>query len=444
MFDKTGTLTEGKPKVTDEMQFIGATEGDALAARMGGDYVLFLAALAEQHSGHPLATAIVQEASKRCLVIPMQPEGAYSEELGRGVSCESPEFGLIRVGNRANMQSAGIDIGVSEDATLNDLEVRGKTAVCISRNHRIVGVLGIADSVKPDAAEALMALRGMGVDVWMVTGDHRTTAESVAEELGLPRDRIVASAMPGDKVTKVRELQDLRRVVAVVGDGINDSPALAQADLGIAVGAGSHIATEAADMVLIRNQLADVYMALHLARVVFHRIKINFVWASIYNVVAIPFAAGIWYPWTRMFIPPQYAALAMALSSVSVVVSSMLLRLYKRPAPKDVADREEAEFRSKKSKHRRAQLKPMGISRVGDSIRSTAVAVKQSLQQPFGSPSSGKAAAIELSPMLSKSSSNNIGSSPMGGDRKGGSESHKVPDYNYDQLPETDEFDNLL
>lgn len=434
VFDKTGTLTEGKPKVTDEIQFIGATEGDALAARMGGDYILFLAALAEQHSGHPLAMAIVQEAGRRGLVIPMQPEGAYSEELGRGVTCDSPEYGLIRVGNRANMQSAGIDIGVSEDAALNDLEVRGKTAVCVSRNHRIVGVLGIADSVKPDAAESLLALRGMSIDVWMVTGDHRTTAESVAEELGLPRDRIVASAMPGDKVAKVRELQDLGRVVAVVGDGINDSPALAQADLGIAVGAGSHIAAEAADMVLIRNQLADVYMALHLARMVFHRIKINFIWASIYNVVAIPFAAGIWYPWTHMFLPPQYAALAMALSSVSVVVSSMLLRLYKRPSPRDVADREEAAFRSMKSK-KRALLKPLGGNRVNESIRSTAVAVKQSLQQPFGSvsPSSSLGrAAIQLSPMPgSKAQSNGPGS-------------RKAPDYTYGEIPENDEFDNLL
>jgi hypothetical protein len=188
-------------------------------------------------------------------------------------------------------------------------------------------------------------------------------------------------------------------------------------------------------MVLIRNQLADVYMALHLARVVFHRIKINFIWASIYNIVAIPFAAGIWYPWTHMFLPPQYAALAMALSSVSVVISSMLLRLYKRPSPRDVADREEAEFRSMKSK-KRALLKPLGGSRIGDSIRSTAVAVKQSLQQPLGlgsassssSPPSGRGRAeVQMSPMPGKSQGR-----------------RSAPDYNYDQLLETDEFDNLL
>lgn len=170
----------------------------------------------------------------------------------------------------------------------------------------------------------------MGIDVWMVTGDNRTTAETVAGDLDIPKDRIIASAMPADKVNKVLDLQKRGRVVAVVGDGINDSPALAQADLGVAVGAGSHIAGEAADMILIRNQLTDVVMALDLARVVFKRIKLNFVWALMYNVIAIPFAAGVWYPWTKMSVPPQYAGLAMALSSISVVISSLLLHMYRR------------------------------------------------------------------------------------------------------------------
>lgn len=205
------------------------------------------------------------------------------------------------------METNGIVLDTKTDAALWDLEFKGKTAVCVALNQLIVGVLGVADTTKPDAAPAISALRAMGVDVWMVTGDNRTTAESIALQLEIPKDRIVASAMPGDKVTKVKELQDQGFIVAVVGDGINDSPALALSNLGIAVGAGSHVATEAADMILVRDKLVDVVMALHLAKVVFNRIKLNFLWASAYNVLAIPFAAGLWYPWFQYSLPPQYA-----------------------------------------------------------------------------------------------------------------------------------------
>ena len=165
----------------------------------------------------------------------------------------------------------------------------------------------------------------------MVTGDHRTTADAIAEELAIPSDHVVASALPADKVAKVVELQKMGRVVAMVGDGINDSPALATADLGIAIGAGTHIAVEAADMVLVRNNLHDVVVGFDLANVVFNRIKWNIMWSVIYNVVAIPVAAGVWFPWTRMLVPPQYAGLSMAASSISVVLSSMSLRWYKKP-----------------------------------------------------------------------------------------------------------------
>lgn len=193
-----------------------------------------------------------------------------------------------------------------------------------------------------------------------MTGDNRTTAEALAEELDLPKERVLAGVLPRDKVTKVRELEDQGRFVAMVGDGINDSPALAQAHLGVAIGAGiytffyslmktllcahyyfirlfinnagTEVAIEAADMVLIRNNLHDLVVALDLARVVFRRIRLNFIWATIYNFLAVPYAAGIWFPWTRLVLPPQYAGLSMAASSVSVVVSSMALWLYKRPA----------------------------------------------------------------------------------------------------------------
>jgi soluble P-type ATPase len=179
---------------------------------------------------------------------------------------------------------------------------------------------------------AVTALRAMGIDIWMCTGDHKVTAEAVAAEFGIPKNRVIAGAMPQDKVAKIESLVAMGHSVAMVGDGINDSPALARADLGVAIGAGTHVAIEAADMVLVRSNLLDVVVALDLAKVVFRRIRLNFMFALMYNVIAIPYAAGVWYPLTRKQIPPQYAGLAMAMSSISVVVSSMALRLYKRPA----------------------------------------------------------------------------------------------------------------
>jgi Cu+-exporting ATPase len=213
------------------------------------------------------------------------------------------------------------------------LESEGKTAVCVAVNGCLIGLIAAADAVKPEAAQAVAALRQMGIDVWMVTGDTRTTAEAVAEEVGLPRDRVVAGALPVDKVTEVRRLQQGGKVrVAMVGDGVNDSPALVQADLGVAIGAGTHVAIAAADMVLVRSSLLDVPVALDLARVVFRRIQLNFIWAAAYNAVAVPFAAGAFFPLTHTLVSPQYAGLMMALSSISVVLSSLALRLYTRPA----------------------------------------------------------------------------------------------------------------
>lgn len=239
--------------------------------------------------------------------------------------------GTVLVGNRQFMETHELAVTPTVDATMWDLEVQGKTAVCVALEGRILGILGIADVCKDEAFRTLIALRSMNLDVWMVTGDNRTTAEAIAEELDIPKDRVVAGVMPADKVSKVKSLQEMGRCVAMVGDGINDSPALACANLGIAVGAGTHVAVDAADMVLVRSNLADVVVALDLAKVVFHRIRCNFIWALMYNVVAIPFAAGVWFPWTQTLVPPQYAGLSMALSSVSVVLSSMSLRLYKRP-----------------------------------------------------------------------------------------------------------------
>jgi Cu+-exporting ATPase len=203
--------------------------------------------------------------------------------------------------------------------------------VLVAAQSKVIGIVGISDPPKPEAYTTMTALASMGLDVWMLTGDCKTTAEAVARELGIEAHRVLAGVTPADKVAKVRDMQANGEVIAMVGDGINDSPALAQADVGIALGAGTQVAVEAADMVLVRNNLHDVVVALHLAKAVFRRIQWNFVWATVYNFIAIPFAAGVCYPWTRATVPPQYAGLAMAFSSVSVVLSSLALKFYKRP-----------------------------------------------------------------------------------------------------------------
>ena len=289
-----------------------------------------IAAIAEQASEHPLATAIVKAAQERNIEL-VSPEDTEITATPGGITCiVSSTNETIHIGNRVHMQAQNI-ITTAVDSLMWELEVQGKTALCVARNLQIVGVLGIADVVKPEARSAVQLLRQLGVDVWMVTGDNKTTAEAIADELEICKDRVIAGAMPGDKVLKVEELQKQGRHVAMVGDGVNDSPALARADLGIAIGAGTHVAIEAADMVLVRNNLHDVIVALDLAKVVFRRIKWNFMWAMVYNVLAIPIAAGALYPYTHASIKPQYAGLCMALSSISVVCSSLLLHYYKRP-----------------------------------------------------------------------------------------------------------------
>lgn len=224
------------------------------------------------------------------------------------------------------------------------MEMQGKTVVCLATDSRLRGVLGIADLVRPEACTAVAALKAMNIDVWMMTGDNQTTAEVIAESVGIPRDRVLANLLPPHKLDNIRDLQErlsssssssssssATGKVAMVGDGINDAPALAQADVGFAVGSGTRVAVESADLVLIRNNLCDVPVAIDLARVVFARVKLNFLWAVVYNFLAIPFAAGAWFPYSHMIMPPQYAGLLMAVSSLSVIMSSLGLNKYKRP-----------------------------------------------------------------------------------------------------------------
>jgi len=212
------------------------------------------------------------------------------------------------------------------------LEDEGKTAILAAINGKVCIVMGVADELKPDASSSVAFLKDrLGVEVWLVTGDNSRTANAISKKLGLPSNRVISEALPSAKVQHVRKLQRRGNVVAMVGDGVNDSPALAQADVGISVGTGTEIAAEASDMVLVKGDVADVCTALHLSRAIVRRIQLNLLFSLLYNVLGIPIAAGVFYPLVRTRLPPTIAALAMALSSISVVLSSLSLRLYRRP-----------------------------------------------------------------------------------------------------------------
>lgn len=301
-----------------------------MSGKVGEDSLIVLAATAEQRSEHPLAQAVMRAAQARGISPFPLAEDAAVTFVGSGVSCESP-LGRILIGNRGFMKAQDIVVNAVADAAMWNLEIQGKTAVCVAVNQEVYGVLGLADVPKREADSAVRTLRAMGIDIWMLTGDNVTTAEALAHKLDISQDRVLAGMLPQDKVAKVRELQEAGHVVAMIGDGVNDSPALAQADLGVAIGAGTQIAIEAASMVLVRSNLHDLVVSFDLAKVVFRRIRWNFMWAMIYNILAVPFAAGVWFPWTHILLPPHYAGLSMALSSISVVISSMMLMRYRRP-----------------------------------------------------------------------------------------------------------------
>jgi Cu+-exporting ATPase len=370
IFDKTGTITSGRAVLSEKKEFVAHasdSESDPLLAGLPSkvkeeDVALWLAACAETSSEHPLAKAIVNSArGKWGGDVTLSSDGVSVTDFnivpGRGVGCIVSRQGWgswnVRVGNWIwtnfiDESNGGTAQPPSKDAIgaseAEDMRRRGQVSVFVSvkpRDHtdgssRVIGVLGIADSINAESRSTVAALKNMGVDVWMCTGDHELTAHAVAREVGI--DNVTASCTPEEKADLVTRLQKRRRPgsnrpgrVAVVGDGINDSVALARANVGIAIGAGTEVAVEAADVVLVRSSLHDVVVALHLSRVVFDRIKLNFGWALAYNIIALPFAAGIFYPWTDWRLPPAFAGLMMAFSSVSVVTSSLLLKTYSKP-----------------------------------------------------------------------------------------------------------------
>lgn len=295
------------------------------------------------------ATASAPRSSGVCASPPSLPGSAAAsaspgEDTGapasESIAANSTVAGTeVLIGNRAWMHRNGVDVPAAAEAQLLRLETRGRTAVLAAVDGTLMAVLGIADRVKPEAALVVRALRSLNVDVWLCTGDAPATAAAVAAAVGIPAHRVMAQVLPADKAGKVTSLQAEGAVVAMVGDGINDSPALAAADVGMAIGAGAQIAVAAADIVLIRSDLRDVVTALDLSRAVFFRIWANFVWALGYNTLGIPLAAGVLFPAMRATVAPEVAGLAMALSSVSVVLSSLWLKRYRKPDIRKLAAR---------------------------------------------------------------------------------------------------------
>ncbi|MDQ3412630.1 MAG: heavy metal translocating P-type ATPase, partial [Chloroflexota bacterium] len=312
VLDKTGTVTEGKPTVTDIVVAPGADRAEAELIR--------LVASLETASEHPLADAIVRHARERGIAL-AAPEG-FDAVTGRGAVGMVDGVGLA-VGNAALMADYAIDIAAVQGAA-ERLAAEGKTPMYVAANGALAGVVAVADPIKATSREAIERMRSMGLDVVMLTGDNERTARAIAREAGI--DHVVAGVLPDGKVAEIKRLQAGEKVVAMVGDGINDAPALAQADVGMAIGTGTDIAAEAADVVLMRGDLRSAAHAIQLSRRTMRTMKQNLFWAFIYNVIGIPVAAGVLYPAFGVLLSPILASAAMAFSSVSVVTNSLRLR----------------------------------------------------------------------------------------------------------------------
>lgn len=319
VLDKTGTVTRGKPAVTD---IVVATRADGSPA-MSEKALLKLAAALERSSEHPLAEAIMAECEARGIVARMVED--FAAVPGRGVTAREGQ-NVIAAGNVRLMDELGAEVpaGVAEQ-----FATEGKTPLLFAKNGELVGIIAVADEVKETSAEAIAALRSLGVDVRMLTGDNRVTAEAIARRVGLSSEQVIADVLPADKERHVSELQDAGSKVAMVGDGINDSPALARADVGLAIGTGADIAKEGADVVLMRSDLMDVARAIELSRATIRNIKQDLFWALFYNGIGIPLAAGVFFPLTGWQLSPMFGAAAMSLSSVCVVSNALRLKSFK-------------------------------------------------------------------------------------------------------------------
>ncbi len=331
VFDKTGTLTVGRPAVTDVISVgpaVGVRAAGGAAAEASGemtaaDEILALAAAAEQASEHPLGEAVVARAKERGLALP--PMREFSTVAGQGIDAMTTD-GRVLLGNRTLMDARGIDVDVLAPG-VQRLAAEGKTVIYVAFAGQVLGVIAVADVPKPEAKSVVAALKRLGVSVAMLTGDHRLTAEAIARQAGL--DRVLAEVLPEDKARAIKVLQAEGRRVAMVGDGINDAPALAQADVGIAMGSGTDVAIDAADVTLMRGDLNGVVTAIELSRATIRVIRENLVWAFGYNTILIPVAAGVLYPVWGVLLSPILAGSAMAFSSVSVVTNSLRLKRWR-------------------------------------------------------------------------------------------------------------------
>ena len=316
VFDKTGTLTVGRPAVTDIVPAPGETP----------EAVLALAAAVEQGSEHPIGEAILDRAKASGLALP--PVSAFQALPGRGIAAASPE-GPVLLGTQRLLEAQGIDATPLAPRAAA-LSAEGKTVVYVALAARLLGVVAVADVLRAEARATVEGVRALGLSAVMLTGDHRDTAAAIAAEAGV--DRVLAEVLPEDKAREVKALQAEGRRVAMVGDGINDAPALVQADVGIAMGSGADVAMDAADVTLMRSDLSGVLAAIDLSRRTIRIVRENLVWAFGYNAVLIPVAAGVLYPVWGILLSPVLAGLAMAFSSVSVVANSLRLRRWGPPA----------------------------------------------------------------------------------------------------------------
>jgi P-type Cu+ transporter len=316
VLDKTGTLTRGKPAVTRVVPSNGLTDTELLR----------LAAAVEVGSEHPLGEAIVARANELGISLPKAER--FQAITGKGVEAEV-EGHKVALGNRALMTQVGIHLNGTSDRA-DELARSGATPMFVAIDGYEAGLIAVADTLRPESREAIDQLKALGLEVWMLTGDNRATAEAIAREVEI--EHVLAEVLPEQKADKVKELQGANKIVAMVGDGINDAPALAQADLGIAIGTGTDVAMAASDITLIGGDLRTIVTAIALSRRTVGTIKQGLFWAFAYNVALIPVAMGALYPFFGVLLNPVLAAAAMAMSSVSVVTNALRLRSFKQPA----------------------------------------------------------------------------------------------------------------
>ena len=320
VLDKTGTVTEGRPQLTDILCLGEITEEELLC----------VAASAEKPSEHPLSHAILEAAQQRN--IPLCPVSDFAAIPGGGVEARL-DGKLIRAGNSRLMAQHGVDISALTGHAAA-LAENGKTPLFFAEETTLLGVLAVADVVKADSADAIAQLQKLGKQVVLLTGDNQRTADAIAAQIGV--DQVIAQVLPADKAARVEQLRQQGHTVAMVGDGINDAPALAIADVGIAIGAGTDVAIESADVVLMKSTLQDIPAAISLSAAVIRNIRQNLFWAFFYNSIGIPVAAGILYPAFGITLNPMIAAAAMSLSSVCVVSNALRLRLWKPEGRRDI------------------------------------------------------------------------------------------------------------